>query len=366
MPSVIALDAMGSDRAPKPEIEGAIHAARNYDVRVLLVGPENTIKAELDRHPSALRLPIEIVHASEVITMEEKAVQAVRSKRDSSMRVGLRLVRDGQAAGFVTAGNTGAAMAAAKMILGALHGVDRPALAAVFPTAPGTAAILLDVGANVDCKPHNLEQFAVMGEIYFRSMFGNPRIGYAKFGDRKTGRSGLPSKSPRVGLLSIGEEETKGNELTRESFQLLKHLPLNFVGNVEGRDLFNGQVDVIVADGFVGNVALKVSEGVANLVRTVLKESLKSTITSQVGAMLSRSAFTDFKKRIDHTEYGGAPLLGVKGVCIITHGSSNANAIKNAVRVAAESSQRRINESIERGLAQIRPAAVEVEAAPVP
>ena len=365
MPSVIALDAMGSDRAPKPEIEGAIHAARNYGVRVLLVGPEATIKAELDRHPSASRLPIEIVHASEVITMEDKAVQAVRAKRDSSMRVGLRLVREGKAAGFVTAGNTGAAMASAKMVLGALQGVDRPALAAVFPTAPGTAAILLDVGANVDCKPHNLEQFAVMGEIYFRSMFGGPMFGAPRFGDLKTGRSGLSvARSPRVGLLSIGEEETKGNELTRESFQLLKRLPLNFVGNVEGRDLFNGHVDVIVADGFVGNVALKISEGVANLVRTVLKESLRSTITRQVGYMLSRSAFSDFKKRIDHTEYGGAPLLGVKGVCIITHGSSNANAIKNAVRVAAEFSQRHINESIEQGLAALRPAPAEVEVVP--
>jgi phosphate acyltransferase len=365
MPSVIALDAMGSDRAPKPEIEGAIHAARNYSVRVLLVGPEATIKAELDRHPSASRLPIEIVHASEVITMEDKAVQAVRAKRDSSMRVGLRLVREGKAAGFVTAGNTGAAMASAKMVLGALHGVDRPALAAVFPTAPGTAAILLDVGANVDCKPHNLEQFAVMGEIYFRSMFGGPMFGAPRFGDLKTGRTGLSTaRSPRVGLLSIGEEETKGNELTRESFQLLKRLPLNFVGNVEGRDLFNGHVDVIVADGFVGNVALKISEGVANLVRTVLKESLKSTITRQVGYMLSRSAFSDFKKRIDHTEYGGAPLLGVKGVCIITHGSSNANAIKNAVRVAAEFSQRHINESIEQGLAALRLAPAEVEVIP--
>jgi len=365
MPSVIALDAMGSDRAPKPEIEGAIHAARNYGVRVLLVGPEATIKAELDRHPSASRLPIEIVHASEVITMEDKAVQAVRAKRDSSMRVGLRLVREGKAAGFVTAGNTGAAMASAKMVLGALQGVDRPALAAVFPTAPGTAAILLDVGANVDCKPHNLEQFAVMGEIYFRSMFGGPMFGAPRFGDLRTGRPSLSAaRSPRVGLLSIGQEETKGNELTRESFQLLKRLPLNFVGNVEGRDLFNGHVDVIVADGFVGNVALKISEGVANLVRTVLKESLKSTITRQVGYMLSRSAFSDFKKRIDHTEYGGAPLLGVKGVCIITHGSSNANAIKNAVRVAAEFSQRHINESIEQGLAALRPAPAEVEVIP--
>src|SRR5271163_4716452 len=360
MPSVIALDAMGSDRAPKPEIEGAIHAARSYGVRVLLIGPEATIRAELERHPAAAHLPIEIAHASEVITMEDKAVQAVRAKRDSSMRVGLRLVREGQAAGFVTAGNTGAAMATAKMVLGALHGVDRPALAAVFPTAPGTAAILLDVGANVDCKPHNLEQFAVMGEIYFRSMFGNPRfgnpgLGSSRFGEAKFGRLGFGAgRAPRVGLLSIGEEETKGNELTRESFQLLKRLPLNFVGNVEGRDLFNGHVEVIVADGFVGNVALKISEGVANLVRTVLKESLKATISRQVGYMLSRSAFSDFKKRIDHTEYGGAPLLGIKGVCIITHGSSNANAIKNAIRVAAEFAEHPINAEIERTLIGIR------------
>ncbi len=342
MPSVIALDAMGSDRAPKPEIEGALHAARQYGVRVRLVGPEPVIRAELDRHHSASRLPIEIVHASEHITMEDK-VEAIRAKRDSSMRIGLRLVREGQAAGFVTAGNTGAAMATAKIVLGAVPGVDRPALAAVFPTAPGTAAMLLDVGANVDCKPHNLEQFAVMGDIYFRAMFG-----------RRPGTAG-----PRVGLLSIGEEETKGNELTREAFRLLKQLPLNFVGNVEGRDLYNGHVDVIVADGFVGNVALKISEGVANLVRTALKESLKATITRQVGALLSRSAFTDFKKRLDHTEYGGAPLLGVKGVCIITHGSSNSNAIKNAVRVAAEFAQSGINESIERGLAALHPLAVQ-------
>jgi phosphate acyltransferase len=347
MPSVIALDAMGSDRAPKPEIEGAMQAARQYGVRVLLVGPEALIKAELDRHPSAARMPIEVVHASEYITMEDK-VEAIRAKRDSSMRVGLRMVREGQAAGFVTAGNTGAAMATAKVVLGAVPGVDRPALAAVFPTAPGNPAMLLDVGANVDCSPHNLEQFAVMGDVYFRAMFCESTLGK---------KAGIPG--PRVGLLSIGEEESKGNDLTREAFQLLKQLPLNFVGNVEGRDLYNGQVDVIVADGFVGNVALKISEGVANLVRTALKESLKATITRQVGALLSRSAFTDFKKRLDHTEYGGAPLLGVKGVCIITHGSSNANAIKNAVRVAAELSRRDINGSIERGLAALHPATVE-------
>ena len=345
MPSVIALDAMGSDRAPKPEVEGAIQAARQYGVHVLLVGPENLIKPELGRHLSALRLPIRIVHASEYITMEDK-VEAIRAKRDNSMRVGLRLVREGQANGFVTAGNTGAAMATAKIVLGAMPGVDRPALAAVFPTAPGSPAMLLDVGANVDCTPQNLEQFAVMGEVYFRAMFG-----------RRPGVHG-----PRVGLLSIGEEEGKGNDLTREAFQLLKQLPLNFVGNVEGRDLYNGKVEVIVADGFVGNVALKISEGVANLVRTALKESLKATITRQVGALLSRSAFSDFKKRLDHTEYGGAPLLGVRGVCIITHGSSNPNAMKNAVRVAAEFSQRGINDSIEGGLASLRPSTVETVA----
>ncbi|HXY48851.1 MAG TPA: phosphate acyltransferase PlsX [Terriglobales bacterium] len=336
MASIIALDAMGSDRAPRPEIEGAIHAARHLGIRVLLVGLEARVRGELDRHPFASGLPLEVVPASQVITMEDKAAQAVRAKRDSSMRVGLRLVREGRAAGFVTAGNTGAAMATAKMVLGALPGVDRPALAAVLPTSIGTGAMLLDVGANVDCKPENLEQFAVMGEIYFRAIFGTRR--------------------PKVGLLSIGEEETKGNELTRESLQLLRRLPLNFVGNVEGRDLYNGEVDVIVTDGFVGNVALKTSEGLANLVRSALKEALKATITRQVGYLLSRSAFTDFKKRLDHTEYGGAPLLGVKGVCIVTHGSSNANAIKNAIRVASEFAEGAVNDKIERGLAAIRPA----------
>src|SRR5882757_3450080 len=236
MSSVIALDAMGSDKAPKPEIEGALQAARHHGVRVLLVGPEPQLRAELARYPGARRLPVEVVHASEVISMEDK-VDAIRGKRDSSLRVGLRLVREGRAAGFVTAGNTGAAMATAKVVLGALPGVDRPALAAVFPTAPGPAAMLLDVGANVDCTAQNLEQFAVMGEVYFRAMFGRRH-----------------ASGPRVGLLSIGEEESKGNELTREAFLLLKQLPLNFVGNVEGRDLYNGHVDVIVADGFVGNV----------------------------------------------------------------------------------------------------------------
>ena len=245
--------------------------------------------------PPPQDLPIEVVHASEVITMDDKAVQAVRSKRDSSIHVGVRLVREGRAAGFVTAGQHRGGHGHGENGVRRNPGSGSSGAGRGFPTAVSTVAILLDVGANVDCKPENLEQFAVMGEIYFRSMFGTRR--------------------PRVGLLSIGEEESKGNELTREAFQLLKQLPLNFIGNVEGRDIYSGKVDVIVADGFVGNVALKTSEGVANLVRATLKETLKATITRQVGYLLSRSAFADFKKRLDHTEYGGAPLLGVRGVC---------------------------------------------------
>jgi glycerol-3-phosphate acyltransferase PlsX len=334
-PLTIAVDAMGSDRAPKPEVEGAILAARHYDVRVLLVGKEDVIRAEMEAHPAAQQLPIEVVHASEMIGMQEKAAHAVKQKRDSSMRVGLRLVRENQAAGFVSAGNTGAAMVTAKLVLGVLPGVDRPALAAVFPTAAGTASIMLDVGANVDCKPHNLQQFAIMGEIYFRTIFA--------------GR--FPNADcPRVGLLSIGEEESKGNELTHETFKILKTMPMNFIGNVEGRDLYNGHVDVIVCDGFVGNVALKVSEGLVDTVRAILKESLEATITRQMGYLLARRAFQDFKKRLDYSEYGGAPLLGIKGVAIVSHGSSNGLAIKNAIRVAAEFARTNLNTKIEERL----------------
>lgn len=326
----IAVDAMGADKAPKPEVEGAILAARHYDVEVLLVGKEDVVRTELRNHPHR-GLPIHVLNASEVISMHEKAAQAVRTKRDSSMRVALRLVREGRAHGFVSAGNTGAAMATAKMVLGALPGVDRPGLAAVFPTAAGTTSIMLDVGANVDSKPQNLQQFAIMGDAYFRTIF-----------------SAEPTaRHPRVGLLSVGEEEGKGNELTRESFKLLKELPINFVGNVEGRDLYNGNVDVIVCDGFVGNVALKVSEGLVEAVRHILRESLQANITRQVGYLLARKAFKDFKKRLDYSEYGGVPLLGVKGVAIIGHGSSNANAIKNAIRVAAEFARSGLNRIIQ-------------------
>ncbi len=326
----IAVDAMGTDSAPGPEVEGAIQAARAHHAHVLLVGPEDALKRELARH-GAHTHGIEIVHASEVVTMEDAAAKAFRRKRDSSIRVAARLVREGRAHGLISAGNTGAVMATTKIVLGMLEGVDRPALAAVFPTAVGKAAVLLDVGANVDCKPSHLEQFAVMGEIYYRVIFGVER--------------------PRVGLLSNGEEDHKGNDLTREALALLNQLPLNFAGNVEGRDLYNGSVEVIVTDGFIGNVALKISEGVIEAVSSLLKEALSSTLSSKVGYVLSRKAFQNFKKRLDYSEYGGAPLLGVKGVCIICHGGSNANAIKNAVRVAAEFSEGRVNEKIEKELA---------------
>lgn len=338
----IALDAMGSDKTPEPEIRGAILACRQLPVRVHLVGPERTLRpllAKQMRRAGVRHLAIKIVQASEAIGMDEKAAQAVRSKKDSSMRVGLKMVREGKAAGFITAGNTGAAMATAKMVLGTLPGVERPALVAILPTGTGKPCLLLDVGANVDCKPKNLEQFAVMGEMYARSV--------------------LKIEHPRVGLLSIGEEEGKGNELTREAFPLLKQLPIEFMGNVEGRDIYNGRADVVVCDGFVGNVALKASEGLARLVRDSLRESLTSTVTAQVGALLSRKAFNDFKKRLDYSEYGGAPLLGVRGVCIVGHGSSNDRAIMNGVRVAAEFAQTGVNVHIEQSMSVARVAAAD-------
>jgi len=243
-------------------------AARELPVRVHLVGPSSELRDLLDEHLENEELPIVIHHASERIGMEEKAAHAYRTKKDSSMRVGLKLVREGKAKGFVTAGNTGAAMATAKGVLGALPGVDRPALATPMPSASGNACVLLDVGANVDCKPHNLEQFAVMGEMYARSV--------------------LKIQHPRVGLLSIGEEETKGNDLTREAFPLLKALPIKFIGNVEGRDIFSGLADVIVCDGFTGNVALKISEGLVDVMEGLLSEELSSTMTMRVGSLLTR------------------------------------------------------------------------------
>jgi glycerol-3-phosphate acyltransferase PlsX len=327
----IAVDAMGGDHAPKAEVEGAIRAARDLGVKVILVGQQDVVQRELEVQNGHRHLPIEVVHASERVTMEDSAAKAFRTKKDSSMRVASRMVRDGLAQGLVSAGNTGAVMATAKMVQGVVPGVERPAIVAVLPTAiEGKPVVLVDVGANVDCTPRMLGQFAVMAEIYSRVILHQP--------------------NPRVGLLSIGEEEHKGNELTHAATPVLKGLNLNFIGNVEGSDLYNGSVDVIVCDGFVGNVALKVSEGLGDMVRHLLRESLESTISGKIGYAISKNAFATFKKRLDYSEYGGAPLLGVRGGCIICHGRSNANAIKNAIRVASEFSGGNINQRIEEQL----------------
>lgn len=325
----IAVDAMGGDHAPKPEVAGAILAAKAYGHNIQLVGDQAVIEQEMKHHPGASKLSIEIIHASEHITMHDD-VKALRNKRDSSMHVCARQVATGKADGFLSAGNTGACMAIAKTVLGKVPGVDRPALSGVFPTREGTPVVVLDVGANVDCDPQMLAQFGLMGEIYSRLV--------------------LKTANPRVGLLSIGEEEHKGNNLTHDTTPLLKALPLNFIGNVEGRDLYSGKADVIVADGFVGNVALKVSEGLVELIGSSLRTSLKATLFRQLGYLLAKGAFTEFRKSVDYSEYGGAPLLGVRGACIICHGRSNANAIKNAIRVAAEFASSNLNQRIEQEL----------------
>jgi glycerol-3-phosphate acyltransferase PlsX len=326
----IALDAMGGDDAPRVEVEGAVLAARELAVKVILVGREDVVRQELARHEDYRDLPIEIQHASERVTMHD-STQAVRTKTDSSLKVASRLVRDGRAHGLVSAGNTGAVMATAKIVQGVVPGVTRPALAGIFPTVKqGTPVVVLDVGANVDCSARMLAQFAVMGEIYSRVVLRRPK--------------------PRVGILSIGEEDHKGNDLTRAAAPLLKSLKLDFIGNVEGRDIYGGEVDVIVCDGFIGNVALKVSEGLVDLMKHLLRESLEATISGRIGALLAKEAFTNFKRRVDYSEYGGAPLLGVRGVCIIGHGSSNSKAIKNAIRMAKEFSEGQVNQRIEEEL----------------
>lgn len=327
----IALDGMGGDHAPEPEVAGACRAARELGIRVLITGREDVLRPELKKLDPAGKLPIEIYHASEAITMEDSAAKAVRSKRDSSIRVACRLVRDGAAQGVVSAGNTGAVMATSKMVQGVVPGVERPALASVFPSKVGKPVVLIDVGANVDCTPQMLGQFAVMGNIYAKTV--------------------LKITSPRVGLLSIGEEEHKGNDLTKSAMPILKELPLQFIGNVEGRDLFAGTADVIVCDGFIGNVALKVSEGLVDAVTGMLRENLEASFLRQMGAFLSKGAFRELKKKLDYTEYGGAPLIGVRGVCAICHGRSDAHAIRNAIRMAAEFAKHDVSALIENDIA---------------
>jgi glycerol-3-phosphate acyltransferase PlsX len=310
----IAVDAMGGDYAPAHPVDGAIAAARHVGLGIDLIGREAAIRAELARYPDIGDLDVRVIHAPDVIDMNDSPAKALRRKPRASIRVAAEHVAAGNAAALFSAGHTGACVVAAHAAFGMLAGVDRPALAPTVPTHSGSA-VLLDAGATVECKPSNLLQFAHMGAMY--------------------ATAGLGIAAPRVGLLSIGEEETKGNELTREAHQLLKASALTFVGNVEARAIFSGDADVIVCDGFTGNVALKLSEGLVEMAEHLLGEELQSTFSSQVGYLLSRRAFRRFRKRVDYSEFGGAPLLGVAGLCIVGHGRSSVKAIRNAVVMAS-------------------------------
>ena len=312
---------MGGDDGPRSIIDGALVAARHLQVGLLLAGDKTIVERELSRHPGAGSLDIHILDTPEYVEMAEPASAALRRKPRASIRVAAEAVRDGRAAALFSAGHTGASVMASIAAFGRLPGIDRPALATIIPTRHAPA-VLLDSGAMVECRPQHLVQFATMGAAYARLAFGQG--------------------SPRVGLLSVGEEEGKGNELTKEAHQLLKATSLNFVGNVEGRDIYSGTVDVIVCDGFTGNVILKTSEGLVETVEALLHAELQSTFGSQIGYLLSAKAFRKFRKRLDHSEFGGAPLLGVNGICIVGHGRSSAKAVRNAVTMAA----RAVNEGL--------------------
>jgi glycerol-3-phosphate acyltransferase PlsX len=329
----IAVDAMGGDFAPRAAIQGAFAAAVRDGVSVLLVGERARLERELARLGDS-RGRIEVVAAEERIEMDEPPT-AVRKKRQSSMVVCADLVREGKAQAMVTAGNTGAAMVAAKLFIGALPGVDRPALAAVFPNPRGRT-VVLDVGANIDSKPEHLRQFAVMGHFYAQEVVG--------------------TTAPRIGLLSIGEEEAKGTEVTREVFRSLKATGMNFIGNVEGRDVFNGEADVVVCDGFVGNVLLKSAESMAELIVSMMREELRRTMRARLGGWLAKPAFLSFKRRTDYAEYGAVPLLGVAGGCFIGHGRSNAKAIRSAIQRAVEFSQAELHLKIRDKLEELKAA----------
>ena len=312
--TVIAVDAMGGDLGPSVVVPGAIEAARQTGAKILLVGNEATLDGELNRlSPSGVDL--EIVHAPEVAGMDEKPSDILRRKKNASIQVACRLVRDGAAQGVVSAGHSGASVACGMFIMGRIHGVERPALASLLPTEK-EPVVLLDVGATVDCKPYNIFQFGLMGDAFARDI--------------------LNKESPRVGLLSIGEEEGKGNSQVKEAYELFKMAQnLNFSGNIEGRDLFTGEMDVAVCDGFVGNVALKLSEGLGlSLSRVLKRELLNSGFLPKLGSLLAKSAFRRFAKVVDYAEYGGAPLLGLQNISIVCHGRSNAKAICNATRMA--------------------------------
>ncbi len=329
----IAVDAMGGDNAPQAVVAGAVQAAAEHGIGILLVGIEEIVRDELRKHPGADSLPIEVRNATEVVDMLDSASTVFRRKKDSSIRIANELVKNGEATAVFSAGHTGAAMSTSLFVLGRVEGVERPAIATCMPTLTGTS-LLLDMGANVDCKPNHLLQFAIMGDVYARYMLRNP--------------------NPRVGLLSIGEEATKGNELTKEAFKLLQETSLNFIGNVEGHDVMSGKADVIVCDGFIGNVVLKVAEAVAEAIGTFLRQDIERSVTSKLGALLMRPAFRGLRRRVDYAEYGGAPLVGINGISIISHGRSSDRAVKNAIRVAAELAQsdvtRHIRDDIEKNM----------------
>lgn len=308
---------MGGDFAPRAVVEGAVAAARELAVQPVLVGASERIQAELDRIRGAPLL--EVIDAPEVIEMHEHPAMALRRKRHSSIVVAMQQVRTGSAAAVVSAGHTGAAMGAAQLVLGRLPGIDRPAIAAVLPTVGGSPVVLLDVGANVDCKPHQLAQFGLMGSIYANEILAIP--------------------SPRVGLLSNGEEEIKGNDLTIRAAEMLRSMPVSFVGNVEGKDLLFGAADVVVCDGFIGNVVLKLGEGLVLAIREIVRAEFLGWRGRAWQFYLAPLAgrFRRIWGRLDYREYGGAPLLGIDGVCVIAHGRSNPRAIRNAIRVAVES-----------------------------
>jgi glycerol-3-phosphate acyltransferase PlsX len=328
----IAVDAMGGDHAPAVIIEGALAAARHLDIEVALVGPTAVLQDALAQHPDAASLAILLVEAPELIEMADAPVAALRRKPRASIRVAAELVGRGDAGALFSAGHTGATVMAAYGAFGMIPGVDRPALATTIPTRD-RPAVLLDAGASVECRPQHLLQFAIMGSVY--------------------ARLALTIERPRVGLLSIGEEESKGNELTREAHRLLKASPLNFIGNVEGREIYSGVADVIVCDGFTGNVVLKTSEGLVDTVAALLGDELQGTFSSQVGYLLSRRAFRRFQRRVDYSEFGGAPLLGVAGLAIVGHGRSSVKAVRNAIAMAYKFAKSDFILRVERELSRV-------------
>ncbi len=310
----IAVDAMGGDNAPAVEVEGAVAACREFGIPITLVGDQERLGQELAKHHCS-GLDIDIFHATEVVGMHDSASDAIRRKRNSSVRLAFELVKEGRACAAVSAGNSGATLAAGMFVLKRIRGIDRPAIAQVFPTLRGKT-LVLDIGGTVDCKPIHLAQFAIMGEVYARYVMG--------------------VADPVLGLLSNGEEESKGNELTRETNALLRRTSLNYAGYIEGRDIFKGQIDVVVCDGFVGNIVLKLSEGLADAAGRMLKQEILKSWVSKLGYLFVCGAFKRFRKIVDYAEYGGAPLLGINGVGMICHGGSSVKAIKNAIRLAEE------------------------------